>query len=164
MHTIYEIPSRKVGCTKNLDRRKELYFASGLDSSTEFKVLEILENVSDIEAGVIEREWQQKLGYQVDTIRYEVSVANMKARAKIGGTKGGKIAALTGKAGILHRTAEKKTADGKLGNKAQPTAAKKLGGTNMAATVRMCPHCSHEGRGPNVFRYHFENCQQKNAA
>lgn len=29
------------------------------------------------------------------------------------------------------------------------------------AIVRTCPHCGHQGRGANIFRWHFENCQKK---
>lgn len=29
------------------------------------------------------------------------------------------------------------------------------------AIVRTCPHCGYEGRGANIFRWHFENCQKK---
>ena len=28
-----------------------------------------------------------------------------------------------------------------------------------AQVVRVCPNCGHEGRGPNMYRYHFNNCK-----
>ena len=28
-----------------------------------------------------------------------------------------------------------------------------------ADTVRICPTCKHTGKGPNMFRYHFNNCK-----
>ena len=28
-----------------------------------------------------------------------------------------------------------------------------------ADTVRICPTCEHTGKGPNMFRYHFNNCK-----
>lgn len=30
-----------------------------------------------------------------------------------------------------------------------------------AQVVRVCPNCGHEGRGPNMYRWHFENCKGK---
>lgn len=29
-----------------------------------------------------------------------------------------------------------------------------------AQAVRVCPHCGHEGRGANMYRYHFDNCKK----
>lgn len=26
--------------------------------------------------------------------------------------------------------------------------------------ILCCPNCGHEGRGPNMFRYHFKNCER----
>ena len=28
-----------------------------------------------------------------------------------------------------------------------------------AQVMRVCPNCGHEGRGPNMYRYHFDNCK-----
>ena len=28
-----------------------------------------------------------------------------------------------------------------------------------ADTIRICPTCEHTGKGPNMFRYHFNNCK-----
>lgn len=28
-----------------------------------------------------------------------------------------------------------------------------------AQIMRVCPNCGHEGRGPNMYRYHFDNCK-----
>jgi len=33
--------------------------------------------------------------------------------------------------------------------------------TKAAQTVRVCTNCGHEGRGPNMYRYHFNNCKVK---
>jgi hypothetical protein len=30
----------------------------------------------------------------------------------------------------------------------------------QAKKILVCPTCGHEGRGPNMYRYHFSNCQR----
>jgi hypothetical protein len=32
-------------------------------------------------------------------------------------------------------------------------------GKHPSQKIRICPHCSHEGRGPQMFRRHFDKCQ-----
>ena len=34
-------------------------------------------------------------------------------------------------------------------------------GTHPAQKTRVCPHCGTEGRGPNMFRRHFDNCTNR---
>ena len=29
----------------------------------------------------------------------------------------------------------------------------------QSSVILVCPNCSHEGRGPNMYRYHFKNCK-----
>ena len=35
------------------------------------------------------------------------------------------------------------------------------GGHAMAKVINTCEHCGHEGRGPNFYRYHANNCIKK---
>lgn len=37
----------------------------------------------------------------------------------------------------------------------------KRGGWNVEHPVKECPHCGKIGRGPNMTRYHFDNCKEK---
>jgi hypothetical protein len=51
-----------------------------------------------------------------------------------------------------------------LKNKAKtPEQAERLRkmAKKTANILRICPNCGHEGRGPNIFRFHFENCKGK---
>ena len=63
---IYEIPGRKVGCTKSIESRKMLY-KKFENSTPEIILLETLENVTEQEAGDREWEWADKLGYKRGT-------------------------------------------------------------------------------------------------
>ncbi len=36
-----------------------------------------------------------------------------------------------------------------------------VGGYASGAILRICPHCGHEGKGANIFRYHFNNCKNQ---
>lgn len=37
----------------------------------------------------------------------------------------------------------------------------KEAGSQAAKLVRVCTNCGHQGRGPNMYRYHFDNCKVK---
>jgi hypothetical protein len=34
-------------------------------------------------------------------------------------------------------------------------------GEHPAQRVKICPHCQVEGRGPNLYRYHFNKCAMR---
>jgi hypothetical protein len=36
-----------------------------------------------------------------------------------------------------------------------------LAGTHQNQTCRVCPHCGKQGKGPTMFRYHFDRCKAK---
>ena len=36
-----------------------------------------------------------------------------------------------------------------------------LEGTHQNQTCRVCPHCGKQGKGPTMFRYHFDRCKAK---
>jgi hypothetical protein len=61
IYYIYEIPGIKVGCTENLKRRMQ---QQKVWDSKQYKVLGAANNIND--ATELEKEWQIKLGYNVD--------------------------------------------------------------------------------------------------
>lgn len=64
-HIIYHIPNRKVGCTRNLEKRKHMYLnQEGV--MPHIVVLEELHDLTDKEAGDIEWYWADKLHYKRD--------------------------------------------------------------------------------------------------
>src|SRR4051812_8565757 len=63
VHFIYYIPGRKIGCTKNLEGRKRMYLEmEGV--VPEIEILEELHDKTDQEAGDIEWQWADALGYK----------------------------------------------------------------------------------------------------
>ncbi len=58
-HTIYHVPGKKVGCTRDLTKRR-LWYPKG----TILEVLEQLHDKTDLEAGDIEWAWAVKFGYK----------------------------------------------------------------------------------------------------
>jgi hypothetical protein len=50
-----------------------------------------------------------------------------------------------------------------LGGEIQKANAKKqmAAGTHNCLTVHTCPHCGKVGKGPPMFRWHFDNCKSK---
>jgi hypothetical protein len=63
IHIIYHIPGRKVGCTKNLIYRMQLYLKDE-GKIPDYVILEELHNKTDQEAGDIEWAWADKLDYK----------------------------------------------------------------------------------------------------
>ena len=33
-------------------------------------------------------------------------------------------------------------------------------GKKTSSVLRICPNCGHQGCGPNIYRYHFDNCKE----
>ena len=77
MFIVYEIPGKKVGLSKQVEKRvKEQGF-------TEYRIVEICQ--TEEEGSERERYWQKRLGYPVDPTSYKTFMAstqNTKAKAK----------------------------------------------------------------------------------
>jgi hypothetical protein len=77
MFIVYEVPGKKVGLSKQVEKRvKEQGF-------TEYKIVEIC--LTEEEGSERERYWQKRLGYPVDPTSYKTFMAstqNAKAKAK----------------------------------------------------------------------------------
>jgi general stress protein YciG len=83
-HIIYHIIGRKVGCTKNLARRRAEYKLEGY-SPEEIEILEELHDKTDQEAGDIEWAWADRLGYN----KGHHYTTTMKNYSEEGSRKGG---------------------------------------------------------------------------
>jgi general stress protein YciG len=75
-HIIYHIPGRKVGCTKNLERRKKQYLRDE-GSLPEIEILEELHDKTDQEAGDIEQHLNNRFGYRGQS-HYTATIASAK--------------------------------------------------------------------------------------
>jgi len=63
-HFIYHIIGKKVGCTTNPQRR----LAEQGVQPEDYVILQVATSAKD--ASILEREWQERLGYKVDNIPY----------------------------------------------------------------------------------------------
>jgi len=82
-HYIYLLPNRKIGCTKNLERRMTMYEEIE-GKRPNYKILEKLYNVSDQEAGDREWYWADELGYKRGN-HYTITMKAYSARGKTWG-------------------------------------------------------------------------------
>jgi hypothetical protein len=113
-HIIYHIPSRKVGCTRDLDRRKREY-----PKGTKFEVLETLHDKTDQEAGDIEWKWAAKLGYKKGHHFTHLSPKDSR--------KGGIRAGERGKSGFQTMSVENRSEFGRQGGLVGGRVAAELG-------------------------------------
>ena len=151
MYYIYYIPLfvhsdgsiGKIGVSKNPRTRVR---------DQKYSDFEILEQHSDIDI-VSQREIELQLQYfgkRDNNLSYKQSFTNcMKMRNHI------------------KYFSEKKTISSKENVKKATAAATLAGAPSKAGTVssnkiRICPHCTKEGKGPIMFRFHFDNCKHKN--
>lgn len=96
IYYIYEIPGKKVGCTKNLETRMQQQKAQD-----NHRV--IITTPDKVCAGILERYWQEKLGYKVDRHLYSVSAKAGEANTGIARSE----------------KTKKKISDAKKGNKSK---------------------------------------------
>jgi hypothetical protein len=138
MYYIYHIPSVKIGVSKTPEKRV---------TEQGYSDFEILEMHTDIyEVSKREKELQKEYGYRIDGPHYwqaiERRLENSKSRSAA------KVAA-----------ARINVAKATIASVASGSPAK--AGRANAEKHRKCPYCGKEGRGPTMFRYHFENCKYK---
>lgn len=134
MHYIYHIPGKKIGCTTEYPQRC---------IEQNFDNYELLETHEDgWIAGDREQELQKQYGYPVDKTHYMVILQNRQKGQSLGGVvAGNKNAQVPGKMKTLAA----------LGGA--------IGGKINMAKEHTCPHCNVTMKGPNAFRYHFDNCK-----
>jgi hypothetical protein len=82
--------------------------------------------------------------------------ASEETRKKIGDVQRGK------KRGPQKKEHSEKISLANKGKEKTPEQAERLRqmAKETASVVRTCPNCGHEGRGPNMYRFHFKNCQR----
>lgn len=159
---IYHIIGRKVGCTNNLERRKQQYKIDE-GSVPEIEILETLDNITAQEAGDIEQEWAYKFGYKLGN-HYVQTVSNRKVQ----GLKSKEL-----KKGFHAFTKEQRSIIGqkvlelKLGFFSIPREehieiSRRTGKTKGAFAQRgTCFHCGIETNLGMLARWHNDNCKHK---
>ncbi len=136
MYYIYHIPGIKIGVSSEPEKRVK---AQGYNS---FEILEQHEDINIVSKR--EKELQRQYGYRVDRPDYSASIELRKA-----GSKSTSIA----KVNAARENVKKATIAAVLAG-----APGKAGKAN-AEKHRECPHCGKQGKGPTMFRYHFNNCK-----
>jgi len=138
MYYIYHIPGIKIGVSTN---PKQRVHNQGYNS---FELLEQHEDINVVSKR--EKELQRQYNYRVDrpdyadTVERSYIAAKSKSIAKVNAAK---------------ENIKKATAAAVLAG-----APSKAGKVN-ASKERKCPYCGKEGKGPTMYRYHYENCKQK---
>ena len=92
-HVIYHISGRKVGCTKSIEQRKQLYLRDN-GAIPDIEVLEELHDKTDQEAGDREWWWADHFGYKRENhytvimnatkVQYQRSIASPYSRTTFG--------------------------------------------------------------------------------
>ena len=163
MYTIYfgYKPSgrRKIGCDSNYPQRPES------QSMTNYRILEQYEDIYI--ASQREQELQREYGLKVDSIPYWKSIENgykiteKKTIASRNNLIQNNVASL---GGLAKSTRKLEAARENI--KIATAAAVLAGAPGKAGKVaankeRKCPYCGKEGKGPTMYRYHYENCKYK---
>lgn len=171
IYTIYEIPGIKVGCTVDLNARRQWRNDDRYDG--EIVVIETIERERDDEeswqlAGDTERAWQLLKGYPPDVLSYGESRKRMIEASRKGQTLGAARAAevmtveqksARGRKGGLQssksRTKEEKSVHGRMGG--QRIAELGIGPSIRRGT---CPYCGVVATLLNLGRWHGKNCKK----
>jgi hypothetical protein len=171
-YVIYHIVGRKVGCTKNLEERMELY--EEMDGARpKYEVLERLpRSTGDQGAGDREWEWADKLGLPRGP-HYTITMHAVRVR----GANGARRFLETvipeqlsewGKSGHLRRmevtTFEQRSewsrASGRAGIRGLDAIRTPEQHSKWSRHMRTtCPHCGFEGTIGPLYRWHFDNCR-----
>lgn len=158
MYYIYHIIGKKIGCSKNPERRVKQ------QGYTQFEILEQYEDINI--ASERELELQKQYGYKVDNTFYKQTISSPTLEGiKKGGQKAGKIN------GTKLRDEGKlknfQIAGGKSRGPIQGKINKENGHmsnlgkqmTEFNNRVQICPHCGIESRGVGYIRWHGNNCK-----
>lgn len=138
IYYIYHIEGIKIGVSINPEKRT-------LDQGfTSYQILETHTNIYEVSKR--EKQLQRQYGYKVDGSDYWRAIEQRKVGAKSKSDK---------KRIASQENIKKATAAAVLAG-----APSKAGKAN-AIKERKCPYCQKEGKGPTMFRYHYENCKSK---
>jgi hypothetical protein len=159
-HIIYHIPGRKVGCTKDLQARRLMYQEKEGQIPT-MEILEELHDKTDQEAGDIEWQWVDKLGFRRG-VHYAVTIRGLRIRGKNGKPENRSKAGKVGGRNASHDDKVKAGRLGGLAGKGRRISGRQydeLIGRNPFYLVVKCPHCELQGNLPSMKRWHFDNCK-----
>lgn len=112
-HYIYEIVGKKIGCTKNIEKRIRDYPLGSL-----YNIRQVLEDLTDEEAGETELVWQCSLGYPKDRLPYEETLKRRRTAAINGGKVQGQKNIENGHMDRI-KTSKSCSKGGKIGGKVQ---------------------------------------------
>ena len=138
MYYIYHIPGIKIGISQNPKQRVEH------QGYTNFEILE--QHIDITVASKREKQLQKEYKYRVDRTDY----SDVLERGLIGSKSKSEA-----KVNAARENIKKATAAAVLSG--SPSKA----GKANAIKHRKCPYCGKEGKGPTMFRYHYENCKHK---
>ena len=135
IYYIYHIPSKnKIGVTEDIKRRMRHH------GRPDYEILEIHTDAKT--AGDRELELQDEYGYEKDKVHYETLTHRDYSKARNNGLRGNDWEAVRNK----------------FNSETSKTAGSK-GGTTTQSQKHICPHCSKEGKGTAMLRWHFDNCK-----
>ena len=185
-HYLYHVPGRKIGCTKNLEKRKTWYRRreGGLPAGFEF--LTELHDKTDREAGDIEALWNRRFGYKYQTHYTHTQKMAQTAGSFVsmtfeqrsaGGRKGGRIGGPIGARRYVEvTTPEQRSKNSSVGGR--KAAELGVGATALSRERKIeigqaaakspahntrklvaCPHCGKIGAAFIMSRWHFDNCR-----
>lgn len=187
-HYIYHIPGRKVGCTRNIEKRKVRYLE--IEGKVPLMLIKEIIIGTSQEAGDREWYWADKFGYprgvhysislRARKIGSQKSISNttpeqFQERGRKGGIIGGRqrmrnmtneqlqkwIEAGASRLRELNNNSEKQRERGLR------TASKKTfkqhsdWGCKMATLRIKCPHCGKEDHPSRIHRWHLNNCPSR---
>jgi phage FluMu protein Com len=167
--TIYHIKGLKVGCTKNVEKRKLRYKRDTGKIPKMYLLERIPISKGEVFAGDRERYWAIKLGYN-HYMHYAHTMTSIRKSAFKGGKVGGfvtmssedrsrigKLAgiacALQGKSGLKHLTFAQRSVTSKR------LIQENIAGFSAAGNVK-CPHCKLVGNLGIMQAWHFDRCLQ----
>ena len=142
IYYIYEVPTEKIGATINPKSRAYYNFRK---YEIESIILETMEGPDTPEYWRVvgDREWELADQYGYPRGEHYLAIRN-KSNHNKKTTQNSRI--------------KKGGASFSPGNHKEGATT---GGYEMSKIVNTCEHCSHQGRGPNFYRYHAKNCKHK---
>jgi hypothetical protein len=169
--TIYHIPEiRKVGCTRDFDRRSEQNRARYGEHIT-IEILEVLDDAAGPQrAGDVEWKWASHFGYpRRNHYTQRWSAVLTKEELSNAGSKGAKNVRLgdyTPEFREHHRIGFEHNSWYNRSEKHKQDAARgaKIAASNKSLgmqTQSQCPHCGKIGQTSVMGRWHFDNCKSK---
>lgn len=176
-YTIYHIKGFKIGCTKNVQRRKDFY-ESQLGYRPRFYVLERVPiDTPEKTVAMIERAWIDKHGYHRG-VPYDRALVGVRKAASKGGAVGGFVTMSKQKRSEVVQAAVKKMARmrrlgqwdealAKIPFEERSARSKQMHAEGVLGFFKeglaKCPHCKKTGHMAILKAWHFDRCKKNPA-